>query len=119
MKTITIILEDPTATNSIRIAVLSELVMIKDILIAMCHKDPQSVALSALALICANSAELTAEESDKDKIFLLMCKPYAKIQEMARTFFLECVSRSEEPDQNRTFLTALERLIAKYQVQIN
>lgn len=121
LKTILNILTSDNVTGAVHQTIMSELVLMKDILIAMCHQEPVPVVLQALSLLSNYPHELAPEPSDKHKIFLLLVKPKPKIQEMAVKFFQNCIQLhlTEQGDGQRdtqVFLSTLEDLVSKCQV---
>lgn len=113
LKTIALIVDssDEVARN----AIMSELVFMKDILIAACHCEPVSVAVQCLVLLISNEDSLLTDFEDKDKIFLLMTRSSGKIQEMAKAFFLQQCTADES---RGGFLSTLEQFVWRYSVTI-
>lgn len=120
LRILVLILVSDDITPCTRNAILSELTVMKDILIACCHNEPVAVAQQALTLILTHPNELAPEPDDKDKIFLLMAKRNARISEMAKEFFLLFIAGQEMDVNNKgqrgsqIFLICLEDLMKKY-----
>lgn len=120
LKTIGSILSTPGVARSIHQTLISELVLLKDILIAICHNEPHGVALEALQLIATHSQELMSD-MDRYKIFALMAKQRSPIQQVAKTMFIEYVKSTVKDGQteSRRFLAVLDSLVGRSQVTVS
>lgn len=121
LKTIATILSADNLPENVRTSMISELVIMKDLLIAICYHEANAVAKESLSLLTKYSQELIPSALDQDKIFLLMTKPKHNIQVLAKAFFLQSVESSldtSNPEQRgQVFLRILEKLFSDYEVR--
>lgn len=120
LKTIANILSADQLPANVRTSIISELVVKKDLLIAICYHAPNAVAKDSLSLLTTYSQELLSSALDQDKVFLLMTKPQHNIQVLAKAFFLQSIesslNTSNREQRGQVFLRNLEKLFTDYEV---
>lgn len=109
------ILSSEHVTSVAKETTISELALMKDILIAICHNEPVTVAVPTLKLISEYADMFAPEMSDKEKIFLLLVGPNPKVKELAKTFFLQQMSQPSNCGFIVNLLKTIEQLIISYQ----
>lgn len=120
LRTILSILGAPDLPDDVRNALMSELVVLKDVLVAICHHESTSVVVEALSLLTTYHQELIPSLGDQHKIWLLMAKSRPSVQKMAKSFFLQYIRLSMETvPASQAFLGTLEEFVSKYQVSFN
>lgn len=120
LKTVTSILSSPNLTPNIRQAILNELLLLKDILIAMCHNEPYYISIEALSVLAIESKELIRDSVDGYKIFILMSNSKDRIKQLAKQIFMECVKRwaiRDNKERNYIMLKTLDNFITGDQVR--
>lgn len=114
LMTIKTILNCPNLSTNIRDSIMEELVLLKDVLLAMCYYEPYKVAINAVSLIEAHSEILLNNSCLTNSFFALMANPKTKIQELAKKCFLnhvEIKSGDGQPSA-KVFLETLESCVS-------
>lgn len=116
LKTIDAILNVPNLDTNIRDSIMDELVLLKDVLLAMCYYEPYHVAIGAVSLIEAHSEFLL---SQPNSFFALMANPKSKIQELTKKSFLHHVEHKSEVGRPAAiaFLETLESCVTASKVR--